>query len=107
MSTPSFKVATPKKPEVDSAKIAAFTAGADNAPAPATAAVDSGSATKGVVQDWTQLDNKKRNPSFTMRWTAREAALLKYISETTPDSMHEFVLQATRKALNEKFGPVV
>lgn len=58
---------------------------------------------EGSEKHWAELDDKKRQPSFTMRFTELEVAQLKHIAATTPDSMHQFCVKAVRKALNEKF----
>lgn len=59
---------------------------------------------EGSAELWVGLDDKKRQPSFTMRFTELEVAQLKHIAETTPDSMHLFCIKAVRKALDEKFA---
>ena len=51
--------------------------------------------------NWDHLDDTKRFPSFSMRFTEREVAALKHIAKTTPDSMHGFCIQAIRVALNQ------
>jgi len=89
----SFQVPTKKQP-VDPAKLAAFAAGAD--------AAEPRSAPSHQTP-WDGLDDKKRSPAFSMRFTAREQAILKTIAETTPDSMHEFCLKAIRQEL-ERFA---
>lgn len=53
---------------------------------------------------WTSLDDKRRLPSFSIRFTARELSMLKFIAATTSDSMHEFCIKAVRKALADKFN---
>jgi hypothetical protein len=45
------------------------------------------------------LDDKRRNPAFPLRLTARELAELKNIAATTPNSMHEFCIRAIRDAI--------
>ena len=74
------------KPLVDPARIAEFTAGADRKP---------------NLSYWDSLDDKRKMPSFVMRFTERDLMMLKRIAETTPHSMHEFCYQAIRKTLNE------
>ena len=51
--------------------------------------------------NWDHLDDVKRYPSFSMRFTEWEVAVLKHIAMTTPDSMHGFCIQAIRLALNQ------
>ena len=86
-----FQVKPNKRLLVDPEKLAAFASGADpveSKPAPTPRA------------PWDGLDDKKRSPAFSMRFTAREQAILKTIAETTPDSMHEFCLKAIREKLD-------
>lgn len=96
MST-GFKL-TPKPKPVDPSDVAAFGAAAETRQVwegvKATAAPKSG---------FDDHDDKRRIPAFVMRFTAKEAAMLKVIAETTPHSMHEFCLQAVRKALDNHF----
>lgn len=96
MTTTKFIVPAKKKPPVDPAQLAAFGSGADPigqvTPSPITETVN-----------FEALDNKRRIPRFTMRLTDLEAAKLQHLAETTPNSMHEFCLQAVQKALAEKF----
>ena len=85
-----FKVTPRPKPLVDPGTLAAFAAGADAQP-------DS------AVQDATPQVVKapaKAKEAIVLRLTERELAGLKHIAETTPHSMHEFCLNAVRKALN-------
>lgn len=102
----------PVRPPVDPAKLAEFAAGADlpeageGAVAPAAPAepqVASQPSKKVIKMDLKSLDDKRRIPSFVMRFTAREQAMLKHIAETTPHSMHDFCLKAVRKALEHHF----
>lgn len=88
-----FQVKPNTRALVDPEKLAAFASGADHAEPKAAPALQA---------PWDGLDNKKRSPAFSMRFTARELAILKTIAETTPDSMHEFCLKAIREKL-ERF----
>ena len=88
----SFKVKPNTRPLVDPEKLAAFADGADQFESKQELAPRA---------PWDGLDDKKRSPAFSMRFTAREQAILKTIAETTPDSMHEFCLKAIRKELNQ------
>jgi len=88
----TFKVSPNKRPLVDLAKLEAFASGADVAPAEPQAIP--------VQAAWDDLDDKKRSPAFSMRFTAKEQAILKHIAETTPNSMHEFCLKAVRKEID-------
>ena len=96
-----FKVTPRPKPLVDPGTLAAFAAGADAQPDSAVQ-----DATPQVVKapakakEAKELDDKRRIPAFVLRLTERELAGLKHIAETTPHSMHEFCLNAVRKALN-------
>jgi hypothetical protein len=86
----SFQVKPNMRPLVDPEKLAAFASGADQAEPKAIPA---------PRKPWDGLDDKKRSPAFSMRFTAKELAILKTIAETTPDSMHEFCLKAIREKL--------
>ena len=99
-----FKVSPLKsnKQPVDVAKLAAFAAGAD-ADVPDNQQATS-LANAPVAWPWFGLDNKKRRPAFSMRFTDSEQAKLKYISENTPDSMHEFCLKAVQSAIEAKIS---
>ena len=97
-----FKVTPNARPLVDPAKLAAFADGADQDQS--TRSVESRAHPKlkaSVILPWVGLDDKKRSPAFSMRFTAKELAVLKHVSETTPDSMHEFCLKAIRKAMDD------
>lgn len=83
-----FQVETPPRVPVDPKQLAAFAGGAETKEAPGTPA-------------WTDLDDKRRTPAFSLRLTDKEKAMLKHIGETTPDSMHEFCIKAMRKAMDE------
>ena len=85
-----FQVKPNTRALVDPEKLAAFASGADQ--------VESKTALAPQAL-WDSLDDKKRTPAFSMRFTAREQAILKIIAETTPDSMHEFCLKAIREKL--------
>jgi len=85
-----FQVKPNTRALVDPEKLAAFASGAEQAE-PKTA--------RASQTPWDSLDDKKRTPAFSMRFTAREQAILKIIAETTPDSMHEFCLKAIREKL--------
>jgi len=85
-----FQVKPNTRALVDPEKLAAFASGADQVE-PKTALAPR--------TPWDSLDDKKRTPAFSMRFTAREQAILKIIAETTPDSMHEFCLKAIREKL--------
>lgn len=91
-----FQVKPNTRALVDPEKLAAFASGADQAD------VES-KAVPALQAPWEGLDNKKRSPAFSMRFTARELAILKTIAETTPNSMHEFCLKAIRENL-ERFA---
>ena len=86
-----FQVKPNMRPLVDPEKLAAFARGADQV-APKVAPT--------LQAPWDGLDDKKRSPAFSMRFTAREQAILKIIAATTPDSMHEFCLKAIREKLD-------
>lgn len=86
-----FKVVMRPKPLVDPARVAAFGAGAE-------ARVEQGDPPDAVACP-AVADDKRRIPAFVLRLTAREAAALKGISETTPNSRHEFCIKAIRAAL--------
>lgn len=86
-----FQVKPNTRALVNPEKLAAFAGGADEAELKTTLASRT---------PWDSLDDKKRSPAFSMRFTAREQAILKTIADTTPDSMHEFCLKAIRKNLN-------
>ena len=86
----SFKVTPNSRPLVDLDKLAAFAGGADQTETQTTPVLQT---------PWDGLDDKKRSPAFSMRFTAREQAILKTIAERTPDSMHEFCLKAIREKL--------
>ena len=86
-----FQVKPNIRPLVDPEKLAAFASGADQAEPKVAPKFEA---------PWDGLDDKKRSPAFSMRFTAREQAILKTIAETTPDSMHEFCLKAIREKLN-------
>ena len=86
-----FQVKPNTRPLVDPEKLAAFARGAEQAE-PKVAPT--------LQAPWDGLDDKKRSPAFSMRFTAREQAILKIIAETTPDSMHEFCLKAIREKLD-------
>lgn len=86
-----FQVKPNTRPLVDPEKLAAFASGADRAEPNVALKFEA---------SWDGLDDKKRSPAFSMRFTAREQAILKTIAETTPDSMHEFCLKAIREKLD-------
>ena len=86
-----FQVKPNMRPLVDPEKLAAFASGADQAEPKVVPKFEA---------SWNGLDDKKRSPAFSMRFTARELAILKTIAETTPDSMHEFCLKAIREKLD-------
>ncbi len=56
------------------------------------------------VYPWEDLDDKKRRSPFNVRFTDAEIAKLKYIAQTTPDSMHEFCLKALVPAIDAKIA---
>ncbi len=102
----SFKVSPIKsnKQPVDIVKLAAFAAGADtDAPEASQTPMPAGTS---AAPPWIGLDNKKRRPAFSMRFTDTEQAKLKYISENTPDSMHEFCLKAIQAAIEAKISEI-
>ena len=115
MTQPSkFKLTPdPARPPVDPAKLAAFAAAAEvrperegtapQAPAPKPAEADKVAKVEDAKPEFEAMDDKRRTPAFSMRLTAREAAMLKVISETTPNSMHEFCIKALRQALETHF----
>lgn len=51
---------------------------------------------------WESLDDKKRREPFNIRFTECEKAMLKYIDENTPDSMHEFCINILKPAILAK-----
>lgn len=53
---------------------------------------------------WDGEDNTKRRSGFNMRFTDAELKKLKFISENTPFSMHEFCLHAVLPVLEAKIA---
>lgn len=96
-----FKVTPNTRPLVDPEKLAAFADGADH-PTQKAENVEHPKPKEALLLPWDGVDDKKRSPAFSMRFTVKEQAALKHISETTPDSMHEFCLRAIRKAIEEE-----
>ena len=96
-----FKVTPNTRPLVDPQKLAAFAEGADNA-TPKVHNTEQSKPKEALVLPWSGVDDKRRSPAFSMRFTVKEQAALKHISETTPNSMHEFCLRAIRKAIEEE-----
>lgn len=100
MATSKFQVATPRAP-IDPAKVAAFAQGA-NTPHAVTPQEEQGAQTAPVDPTyWATLDNKRRGGInvFNIRFTDREAAQLKHITEKTNVSRHEFCLKAVQEAI--------
>lgn len=96
----SFVVPSNKRPLVDQKRVAAFADGVnDDLTSDRATTVSLDPVLTIQNTPWVGLDDKKRSPAFSMRFTLREQAILKHVSETTPDSMHEFCLKAIRKAL--------
>jgi hypothetical protein len=95
-----FKVEPRKqKPAVDPAKLAEFALGAES-PKEST----EGEGARGQKQEkpnFDLLDDKRRLPAFVMRFTEKELAKLKHITETTNESMHQFCLKAIQKSLDQ------
>lgn len=81
---PAQKAAT--RPEVDPAALAAFANGAD-------------ASHQDGVMPWEGKDDKRRVNQFVLRLTDAEVAKLRYIGETTKDSMHIFCVRAVRQAI--------
>lgn len=98
----NFKVSPIKQPKplVDPTKLNAFASAAEPDDSRETPTV----ATQEQPQSWPWLglDNKKRAAAFSLRLTPMELAQLKFISENTPDSMHEFCLKAVLASMAEK-----
>ena len=100
MATSSkFQVAAPRAP-IDPAKVAAFAQGA-NAPHAVTPQEEQGAHAPVDPTYWATLDNKRRGGInvFNIRFTDREAAQLKHITEKTNLSRHEFCLKAVQEAI--------
>ena len=100
---PSFKDTIkrqPERPPVDPASLAAFAEGAANPHGATPRSLTQTAPPTPTAPSWAHLDNTRRTPAFTMRFTAKELAKLKHISETTPPSMHEFCLKAIQAALD-------
>jgi hypothetical protein len=53
---------------------------------------------------WIGQDDKKRRSGFNMRFTDAELQKLKFISENTPHSMHEFCIRVLTPAINAKIA---
>lgn len=114
--TSGFKLTTnTARPPVDPAALAAFALAAEVRTegegaalvVPAVAAstpAKTEPAPEAAKVDFDAIDHKRRRPTFSMRLTDREQAMLKEISETTRHSMHEFVLMAMHEALEKHFG---
>jgi hypothetical protein len=107
-----FKI--PARKPVDPAMLEKFAAGAEQGsdaglPAPSVAVATSSTVAPTPTaklpelndKPWIGLDDKKRMPAFSMRLTAAEQAKLKYLSNHTPDSMHEICLKATRERIEQ------
>lgn len=99
MATSRFQVTTPRTP-IDPARVAAFAQGA-NAPHAVVPQDEQGAQAPVDPTYWASLDNKRRGGInvFNIRFTDREAAQLKHITEKTNVSRHEFCLKAVREAI--------
>jgi hypothetical protein len=103
--TNKFKV--PQRKPVDPAMLASFAAQAE-APSEATATPDAAAPTVAVAPSapvalpWVGLDDKKRYPAFSLRLTAAEQAKLKFLSEHSPESMHEICLSACLERIEQR-----
>lgn len=110
--TSKFKV--PARKPVDPTMLERFAAGAEQGsdavlptPIAAVAAPFTATALPNTKhtelndKPWIGLDDKKRMPAFSLRLTAAEQAKLKYLSNHTPDSMHEICLKATRARIEQ------
>lgn len=53
---------------------------------------------------WIGQDDKKRRSGFNMRFTDAELQKLKFISENTPHSMHEFCIRVLTPAIDAKIA---
>jgi hypothetical protein len=51
---------------------------------------------------WENLDSVRRHSPFNLRLTDAERAKLKFISDNTPDSMHDFCIKIISPAIDEK-----
>lgn len=51
---------------------------------------------------WEDLDDARRRTVFNIRLTDAEIAKLKFISENTPHSMHEFCISIVAPAIEAK-----
>lgn len=56
---------------------------------------------------WENLDSVRRNSPFNLRLTDAERAKLKFISEHTPDSMHDFCIKIISPAIDEKINAIL
>lgn len=112
--TEASKFKIPTRKPVDPAMLERFAAGAEQgsaavlpAPIAAVATPSTAAPTPNTTppepndKPWVGLDDKKRMPAFSMRLTAAEQAKLKYLSNHTPDSMHEICLKATRARIEQ------
>ena len=99
MATSKFQVAPPRAP-IDPAKVAAFAQGA-NAPHAVAPQDEQGANVPVDPTYWATLDNKRRGGInvFNIRFTDREAAQLKHVTERTNVSRHEFCLKAVQDAI--------
>lgn len=98
-TTSKFQVQTPRQP-IDLAKVAAFAQGA-NTPHALAPLEEQDAHTPVDPTYWESLDNKRRGGInvFNIRFTDREAAQLKHITESTNVSRHEFCLKAVQEAI--------
>ena len=106
--TNKFKM--PARQPVDPAMLASFAAQAE---APSEATTAPASAAPAVTPEitapsapaalpWVGLDDKKRYPAFSLRLTAAEQAKLKFLSEHSPESMHEICLSACLERIEQR-----
>jgi hypothetical protein len=63
--------------------------------------INTSTSTAGIPEAWSALDNDRRLPSITMRFTELESTVLKHIAATTPFSMHSFCLLAIQHSLQK------
>ena len=89
-----------RKP-VDPDKIAAFAQAANTPHAITSETTGSGTPEQPNAAYWGTLDNKRRGGInvFNLRFTDREAAQLKFITDRNEVSRHEFCLKAIKEAI--------
>ena len=96
------KFQVPTKKSLDPAAVASFLAGADAQAG--QGATPAAATTAPAPVSFDGLDNTRRRPAFSMRFTDLETAQLKHIADTTPHSAHAFCLAAVQKAIAEHFS---